>query len=170
MIFIFFKSATALDRRYDALQKRISKFNDLLEACFSGIRVVKAYVQEGPQRRRFRDNIMMRRESEISAIKSTTIVHSLYMYIWQFGIIIVLLAGGFLVSKARLTVGELVAFIYYVVYLTFNMFDIGQFLVKSRQSAVSIDRLVELENMAPMVAEREGATGSRKHPRPSNLR
>ena len=33
------------------------------------------------------------------------------------------------------------------------MFDIGQFLVKSRQSAVSINRLVELEKVMPMVPD-----------------
>lgn len=152
LVVIFFKSSNTLDRRYDTLQKKISQFNDLMEACFSGIRVVKAYVQEGPQKKRFHDTIMDRREAEISAIRSTTVVNSMYMYIWQFGIIIVLLVGGFMVSKARLTVGELVAFIYYVVYLTFNMFDIGQFLVKSRQSAVSVERLEELEKVPPMVA------------------
>jgi ATP-binding cassette subfamily B multidrug efflux pump len=38
-----------------------------------------------------------------------------------------------------------------VVYMIFPMFNIGQFLVKSRQSGVSIDRLVELGNVAPMV-------------------
>ena len=153
LIIIFFKSATLLDKRYDHLQTRISRFNDLMEACFSGIRVIKAYVREGDQTKRFSEAIGDRRNAEISAIRATTVVDSLYMYIWQFGIIIVLLAGGFMVMKASLSAGELLAFVYYVVYLTFNMFDIGQFLVKSRQSAVSIERLIELEKVAPMVMD-----------------
>jgi ABC-type multidrug transport system fused ATPase/permease subunit len=37
LIIIFFKSASVLDKRYDHLQKRISSFNDVMEACFSGI-------------------------------------------------------------------------------------------------------------------------------------
>jgi ATP-binding cassette subfamily B protein len=36
------------------------------------------------------------------------------------------------------------------------MFDIGQFLVKSRQSAVSINRLIELEKVLPMVEDSGG--------------
>jgi len=67
-----------------------------------------------------------------------------------------LLVGGILVIRASLTLGELVAFIYYVVWLVFPMFDIGQFLVKARQSAVSIERLVELEEVNLMVSD-EGA-------------
>jgi len=153
LILIFFKSSSALDRRYDKLQKNISRFNDLMEACFSGIRVVKAYAREDGQKQKFDDVARNRRAAEISAVKATTVVDSLYSYIWQFGIIIALLAGGYMVINASLTLGELVAFIFYIVLLVFPMFDIGQFLVKSRQSAVSIDRLTELEKVPPMVRD-----------------
>lgn len=156
LILIFFKSATVLDRRYANLQTRISDFNDNMEACFSGIRVVKAYVKEKVQKDKFYKASDQRKSAEISAIKATTIVDSLYMYIWQFGVVIVLLAGGFMVINSNLSIGKLVAFVYYVVYLIFPMFDIGQFLVKSRQSAVSVNRLTQLENVPPMVKENGG--------------
>lgn len=153
LIIIFFKSASVLDKRYDYLQKKISKFNDVIEACFSGIRVVKAYTRESAQTEKFDRAAIKRREAEISTIKVQTIVESLYMYIWQFGILIVILSGGYMVINSNLSLGELVAFIYYVVYMVFPMFDIGQFLVKSRQSAVSINRLLELEKVQPMIAD-----------------
>jgi len=160
LIFIFFRSATMLQKRYDNLQKKISAFNDVIEACFSGVRVVKAYVKEKVQKEKFGKAINRRRNAEISAIKATTIVDSLYMYIWQFGVIIVLLTGGHMAINANLTIGKLIAFVYYVVYLIFPMFDIGQFLVKSRQSAVSINRLVELEKVRPMVTENGALNGN----------
>jgi ATP-binding cassette subfamily B protein len=152
-VVIFFKSATSLDKRYDNLQKRISDFNDVMEACFSGIRVVKAYVQEKAQKNKFEYALQNRKKAEIDVVKTATIIDSLYGYIWQVGIIIVLLVGGLLVIKANLTLGELIAFIYYVVWLVFPMFDIGQFLVKARQSAVSINRLLELEKVKQMVVD-----------------
>jgi ATP-binding cassette subfamily B multidrug efflux pump len=159
LILIFFRSSTILDKRYDHLQKRISAFNDVMEACFSGIRVVKSYVKEKAQKAKFQKAVNERRDAEISAIKAHTVVESLYMYIWQVGVIIVLVAGGYMVINANLSLGKLVAFIFYVVYLVFPMFDIGQFLVKSRQSAVSIDRLVELERMPPMVSDHGSIAG-----------
>lgn len=151
LIFIYFLSSSLLDKRYDHLQRRISKFNDIIEACFSGIRVVKSYVREDSQKAKFHAAAVERRDAEVSAVKVMTIIDSLYMYIWQFGIVVVLLVGGYMVIQAELTYGKLAAFIYYIVWLVFPMFDIGQFLVKSRQSAVSIDRLVELEEVEPMV-------------------
>jgi len=162
LIVIFFKSSSLLDKRYDHLQKRISAFNDIMEACFSGIRVVKAYVKEKAQKAKFQKAVNERRDAEISAIKVSTVVDSLYMYIWQVGIIIVLLAGGYMVINANLSLGKLVAFIFYVVYLIFPMFDIGQFLVKSRQSAVSIDRLVQLEKVPPLVRNQGSLAGDGK--------
>jgi len=153
LVFIFFKSSSLLDRRYDLLQKKISGFNDVMEACLSGIRVVKAYVQEKSQKNKFESALQERRQAEIAAIRTGAVIDSLYGYIWQFVIIVILLIGGYGVMRANLTLGELVAFIYYVVYLVFPMFDIGQFLVKARQSAVSIDRLVELENVPPIVKD-----------------
>jgi ATP-binding cassette subfamily B protein len=157
LIFIFFRISSLLDRRYDYLQKCISHFNDLMEACFSGIRVVKAYVQEATQRKKFEDVAQERRRAEIDTVKVMTVVDSMYNYIWQFGVVVVLVAGGARVLYSDLSLGGMATFIYYVVWLIFPMFDIGQFLVKGRQSAVSINRLVELEDMPAMVS----ATGSR---------
>ncbi len=153
LVLIFFKTSSALDRRYDNLQKRISLFNDVMEACFSGIRVVKAYVRETAQRMKFDRAAGERRQAEIDSVIMATVVDSMYMYIWQFAMVIVLIIGGYKVISSDLSVGAMATFIYYVVYLVFPMFDIGQFLVKSRQSAVSIDRLQELEKVPPMVTD-----------------
>jgi ATP-binding cassette subfamily B multidrug efflux pump len=153
LIIIFFASSTLLERRYDILQASISKFNDVMEACFSGIRVVKAYVRELAQEKKFTNSAHNRRDAEISAIKATTIVDSLYGYIWQLGVVIVLVAGGYRALYSDLTLGNMATFIYYAVWLVFPMFDIGQFLVKSRQSAVSINRLQELENVPEMIKD-----------------
>ncbi len=153
LIIIFFASSSLLDKRYDLLQASISKFNDVMESCFSGIRVVKAYVRENAQKKKFIETAIARRQAEINAIRITTLVDSLYGYIWQLGVVMVLLAGGYRVLYSDLTMGNMATFIYYVVWLVFPMFDIGQFLVKSRQSAVSINRLRELENVPPMVKD-----------------
>ncbi len=153
LIIIFFASSSLLDKRYELLQACISKFNDVMEACFSGIRVVKAYVREKAQKKKFMDSAEHRRQAEINAIRVTTLMDSMYGYIWQLGVVMVLLAGGYRVLYADLTMGNMATFIYYAVWLVFPMFDIGQFLVKSRQSAVSINRLQELEDVKPMIKE-----------------
>lgn len=153
LILIFFRTSSSLDQRYGALQEKISKFNDTIEACFSSIRVVKAYVRETAQEAKFDLTARERRQAEIDSIKMTTIVDSFYNYVYQFGIVIVLVMGGMRLIEGKFTHGNLAVFIYYVVWLVFPMFDIGQFLVKARQSAISINRLNELEAVKPMVVD-----------------
>lgn len=151
LILIFFRTSSLLDKRYEALQGKISSFNDTVEACFSSIRVVKAYVRETAQQGKFDVTARARRQAEIDSIRVTTVVDSFYNYVYQFGIVVVLLVGGLMLIDGNLTHGDLAVFIYYVVWLVFPMFDIGQFLVKARQSSVSINRLNELEATPPMV-------------------
>lgn len=160
LIVIFFMTSSLLDKRYDRLQTCISSFNDVMEACLSGIRVVKAYVQESAQKVLFGKAARDRRDAEVSVVKMMSLVDSMYNYIWQFGVVVVLLAGGWYVMNTNLSIGSMATFLYYTVWLVFPMFDIGQFLVKARQSGVSINRLMELEDMPPMVVERP-ANGSR---------
>lgn len=156
LVIIYSKSSALLDRRFDFLQKKISKVNDAMEACFSGIRVVKAYVKEEDQKRIFGQAADKRRAAEISAVKAHTIIESLWMYIWQVGIVIVLMAGGYYVINSSLSIGEFVAFDSYIMFMIYPMFDVGNFLVKGLRAAVSIKRLVELENHPPMVDPAEG--------------
>ena len=159
LVFVFFKSSSALDKRYAHLQTRISLFNNVMEACFSGIRVVKAYVREKAQKKKFDHCATDRRQAEIDSVKLTAVIDSLYQYIWQLALVIVLVIGGYKVIASDLSIGAMAAFIYYVAWLVFPMFDVGQFLVKSRQSAVSIDRLMALEKVPPMVAD-NGSEGA----------
>jgi len=112
LILVFFFSSASLDRRYDHLQTRISRFNDIMEASFSGIRVVMAYVRHGSQMSKFNEAARDRRKAEISAVKITTMIESLYIYIWQFGLVIVLIAGGYMVINANLSYGNMAVFIY----------------------------------------------------------
>jgi ATP-binding cassette subfamily B protein len=159
LIFIYMKSSSVLHRRFDFLQKKISVVNDIMEACFSGIRVIKAYVGEEDQRGLFGEAAEKRRRAEVSAVRSHTIIESLWMYIWQIGIVIVLLAGGYYVIQGSLSIGEFIAFDSYVLFLIYPMFDVGNFLVRGLRATVSVDRLVELEEHPPMIDPEEAARG-----------
>ncbi len=154
---IFVKSTGILHRRFRALQDIISKVTDAMATCFSGIRVVQAYTMEKRQARKFREIAEERADAEIRAAKVHALVHSFYGYFWQTAIIMVLLVGGWFIINDRLTIGEFVAFDYYVVMLVFPMMDIGHVLVNYRRASVSIKRIREIEDHVPQVAESEKA-------------
>lgn len=156
LVAIYIKSSTLMNKRYDHLQKRISHVNDTMEACYSGIRVVKAYNREPDQAKRFADAAHQRQEAEIAAVRTGTVIDSLWMYIWQAGMVVVLLAGGKYVIDGSLSIGEFVAFNSLVIFMIYPMFDVGNFLVRGLRAAVSIKRLRELEEHQPMVPPSAG--------------
>jgi ATP-binding cassette subfamily B protein len=144
-IVIFTKTREVLTRRFKELQKKISAVNETIETCFSGIRIIQAYCKEQKQAEKFASVAGKRVDAEISAEKGHIFVHSLYHHFWQLAQIIVLLTGGWLVINGKLTVGEFVAFDYYIGHLMWPMFDISNLLVGYRRAAVSIKRIRELE-------------------------
>ena len=165
LVAVYISSSSLMNRRFDFLQKRISDVNDTMEAGFSGIRVVKAYSREDDQKQRFATAADNRQRSEIDAVKTGAVIESLWTYIWQIGIVIVLLAGGYYVIKGSLSIGEFVAFNSYVILMLYPMFDIGNFLVRGLRAAVSINRLVELEDHRPMVTADQPGKAAEGAPR-----
>ncbi len=165
LVYIYMRSSSLLDKRFDFLQKKISAVNDAMEACFSGIRVIKAYVREEDQKGRFAEAAEGRRKAEVAAVKTHTIIESLWMYVWQLGIVIVLLAGGYYVIRGTLSIGEFIAFDSFVVFLIYPMFDVGNFLVKGRRASVSVRRLLELEEHGPMIDMATAREGTSDVPR-----
>lgn len=151
LVAIFVISGHRLHLRYEAVQKSISELNDSLESCFSGIRVIKAFGVEAHQQRIVEETIEQQRQAEIEAVRWQTIIDSLYGNIWQLAIVAVLLAGGTMVIQGQVSLGDLIAFDTYVLMLVFPMFDIGQFFVRGKLCAVSVDRVAEVESIQPEV-------------------
>jgi ATP-binding cassette subfamily B protein len=149
LIGLFIFTANTLQRRYKAVQKSISELNDALESCFGGIRVVKAFTAEEQQIALIGAAIEKQRRAEVRAVRWQTVIDSLYGNIWQLAIVGVLLAGGGMAVSGRISLGDVVAFDAYVLLLVGPMFDIGQFLVRGKVSAVSIGRVQELEEALP---------------------
>ena len=151
LVLVFVMTSGKLRKRYDVVQETISTLNESLESCFSGIRVVKSFTAADMQRAVIGDAIESNRRAEISAVRWQTVMDTIWSNLWQLGIIAVLLAGGGMVMRGEITLGVLVAFDSWVLQMVWPMFDIGQFLVRGRISAVSIDRISEIETAEPEI-------------------
>ncbi len=163
LVALFVVTGNQLHNRYDAVQKSISELNDSLESCFSGIRVIKAFGVEESQKRLVEQTIEQQRRAEIRAVRWQTIIDSMYGNIWQLAIVAVLLAGGMMVIRGEVTLGDLIAFDTYVLLLVWPMFDIGQFFVRGKLCAVSLDRVAEVENFPREVHIPESPAPTARH-------
>jgi len=145
MLYIFYHVRIALGQRALERQKIISKTNDMLEAAFSGVRILKAFTAEANQSRSFRQILDKRIGVELDVIRLWMGVWNLYWGIQFVGQIIVVVAGGIMVIGGTLTIGEFYAFYVYLSLLLQPLMDIPHLFVTSRQAFASIDREIEIE-------------------------
>lgn len=152
---VFFWGERGFEKRYHKLQQTISQVNDFLETCFSGIRVVKVYNREEHQRQSFGAAISQRIGAEMAAIKADGLYGAFNQFINQAGVMVVMLAGGYLVIDGKLSLGSFVAFHTYSQMLIEPFWNMSNFFMAGKRAAVSYSRLLEVLDFPPEVREGE---------------
>ena len=150
---LFLYNEKTFEKRFLKLQNAISAVNDFLEACFSGIRVLKVYNREDHQKQGFARAIDRRIKAEVKTIQSEALFNSSNILIDQLGVLVVLLAGGWLVVKGSLTLGSFVAFYTYSLMMIEPLWNMGNFFISGKRAAVSYARVLELETALPEVGD-----------------
>jgi len=148
---LFMLNEKTFHRRYHKLQNAISAVNDFLEACFSGIRVLKVYNRQEHQKQGFAAAMDRRINAEVKSIQSEGLFNSSNMLIDQLGVLVVLLVGGYLVIKGELSLGSFVAFNTYSLMMIEPLWNMGYFFVSAKRASVSYARARELETALPEV-------------------
>ena len=150
---VFMVGESGFEHRYHGLQRAISAVNDLLEACFSGIRVLKVYNRLQHQKSKF-DGVMADRiRAEVNSIKAEGLYGMADGFVTQVGVIVVLVAGGWLAITGKLTLGGFVMFIVYSMKLIEPFWNMGNFFMAGKRAAVSYSRALELLSAAPEVQD-----------------
>lgn len=153
IVLVYLAGERGFEKRYHVLQQAISSVNDYLEACFSGIRVLKVYNRIGHQKRGFAAVIDARIASEVRSIQAEGMYHAADGLINQLGVIVVLLVGGYLTIEGRLSLGSFVAFNTYALMLVEPFWNMGNFFVAGKRAAVSYSRVKELLSAVPEVGD-----------------
>jgi ATP-binding cassette subfamily B protein len=146
----FWKSVSPRHERYWRTRARINAF---LNTCFSGIREVKAFGQERREQLRFGDHNEDLRGARVSVDQVWTIFFPWVILAFQASGLLVWYFGGFQVLGGRITLGTLMAFLGYLAMLhgpLSVLSQVGQWLTRSLTSA---QRIFEMLDRRPEVAE-----------------
>ncbi len=152
------------ERHYKERQKRTSETVDVLEAAFSGVRIVLAYAAERAQALLFRQALDRRVRSEKNVLTLRAVLEGLGALLNQSGVIIVLFAGGWFLMRGQITLGDFYAFVAYLGSLTGPLWTISWFFVSTNVVASSVERMRQLE------AEPERPPGQASPPMVETLR
>lgn len=140
---------TTAHRRYAAQRRAVSALNSLLLDNLQGIRLIKAFVRQEPERARFRARCERVRESSLQIMRAWALYSPSMSFVAAAGIVLVLFVGGRMAIAAELTTGELVAFILLAGFLyepISRLHGLNQLLQAGRAAA---RRVFEILDEAP---------------------
>jgi len=140
--------ALSFGRRYrplsQAIQQQVSALTTSLEQNLRGARIVTAFAQEPAEIRRFDGANAGLFELNVMASRLRALTLPLLRLIASAGTILILLYGGQLVIRGRLTIGELVAFSTYVGLLLVPVRRLGMVVAAIAQALASGERVFEI--------------------------
>ncbi|HQL14058.1 MAG TPA: ABC transporter ATP-binding protein [Candidatus Cloacimonadota bacterium] len=146
MMVAFYFASDKLYRNFELNQQAISEINSQLEMSFSGIRIVKAFVSEEKYNRFFDLALARRFKTEMGVVKLNAVLHLIYEYIDYFAQIGVIIFGGYMAVKGRISVGTFYMFYTYLSMMIYPLLDLPQLFVSGKQAFVNIDRLEEMKD------------------------
>ncbi len=139
--------------RYYRVWDARSKLSGALNTVLSGIRVVKAFGQEGREQSRFKRSNSYIRDSSLGVEYSVVAFNPLVMIIFQLGGIIAWYVGGQEVLGKGLTLGELLAFLGYLSMCWQPMMHLAQLTNWLTGFLTASQRIFEILDTSPQIFE-----------------
>jgi ABC-type multidrug transport system fused ATPase/permease subunit len=135
------------------VQQQVGVETSVLQESITGMRVVKAFSQEGRQFKRFQDANWAVRESSLAANRITSFNQPFLIWILNGVTVILLLYGGHLVVDGGMTIGTLVAFIEYRAQLAAPVRMLGFLVTMGTRAQTSGNRIFEVIDTVSDVSE-----------------
>ena len=141
--------------KFTAAQDAFGELNDRVLESVSGVRVIRAYVQEKADQGQFHELTEDVYKKNIEVAKIDSLFEPTIKILVGLSYLIGLGYGAYLVFQLKLTLGELVSFNVYLGMLIWPMFAIGELINVMQRGNASLDRLNETLSYQEDVADPE---------------
>ena len=139
------------------LQDQQGDLTTIIEEMATGVRIIKAFGRMPLMQKRFEDQASLLRATSLQGISARALLWTQLNFLPNLSLVAVLLLGGYDVVHGTLTIGGLIAFMNYVFMLTWPMDAIGWVLSMSEECQTASQRLNEVLDSRPEIADRPGA-------------
>ncbi|MBV6682825.1 ATP-binding cassette domain-containing protein [Bacillus sp. JRC01] len=129
--------------RFTEAQDAFGELNDKLLESVSGVRVIRAYVQERADEKRFSDMTEDVYTKNIAVARIDSLFDPTIKVLVGMSYLIGLGYGAYLVFHQSITLGQLVSFNVYLGMLIWPMFAIGELINIMQRGNASLDRVQE---------------------------
>jgi ATP-binding cassette, subfamily B, multidrug efflux pump len=132
-----------IHERYMKAQDAFGDMNDSVLEAVSGVRVIRAYVQERASEKQFDEMTEDVYAKNMEVEKIDALFNPITKILTGVSYMIGLGYGAFLVSDGQMTLGDLVAFNVYLGMIIWPMFAIGELINVMQRGNASLDRVQE---------------------------
>ncbi len=141
-----------IQKRFLKVQQEFAAVSSKAQENFSGIRVVKAYVQEEAEERNFRAVNQGYVQANIAWAWINSALWPLFGLLAGSAAVVLLYVGGQHVVRHRITIGQFIQFNTYLILLSWPMIALGWVANMFQQGAASMGRIEEVLHEQPAVA------------------
>ncbi|MEC9297818.1 MAG: ABC transporter ATP-binding protein [Gemmatimonadota bacterium] len=148
---VVFMFARVIHQRFDKIQEQFSTLSTMVQENLTGMRIVRAYVQEDSQAHQFDELNREYMDRNMDLVKVAGLFHPILALFSGAAMVIVLWVGGLEVIAGRITTGDYVAFGIYVAYLIWPLIALGWVVNLFQRGSASMGRLNKIFETEPAV-------------------
>ncbi|MFN8443746.1 MAG: ABC transporter ATP-binding protein [Caldilineaceae bacterium] len=136
---------------FGGVQQRLDALNTVMQENLAGVRVVKAFVRAKHELQRFRNANNHLMEQNLLAVRTVAITMPAMMLALNIGVVIALWFGGSQVKQGGMQVGEVVAFINYLMQALMSLMMVSMLTMRFSRAEASAVRVREVLESVPEV-------------------
>lgn len=142
-----------MHRRFIRKQKAFSDLTDQVQEAVSGIRVIKAFIQEHKELAAFAVTNKNNQEKNLSVVRLQALFVPLLDLIVGISSLLTLLYGGYLAIDGTISLGQFVAFNSYIGMLVWPMIAAGECITYVSQGLASLKRIMTISQEQPDIVD-----------------
>ncbi|MBQ7705843.1 MAG: ABC transporter ATP-binding protein [Selenomonadaceae bacterium] len=139
------------------IQERMADITALLQESISSIRVVKSFVREDYEIKRFRAENLLNFQAVMKNVKLTSLLTPTVEFLAAVAVTLIVWFGGYEVVQGIMSAGSLVAFLTYAVNLANPVKRLSRIYGRMQQAMAAIDRIFSVLDMKETVNDKPDA-------------
>lgn len=134
-------------------QKNLDRINGILRENLSGLRVIRAFVNERFEEKRFEEVNDAYATSSKKLFRLMSVAQPAFFFLFNIVMVLIIWSGSVQISTGDLRVGDLIAFIEYIFHALFSFMLFATVFMMYPRAAVSAGRIQDVFDAQPLIKD-----------------
>lgn len=134
-------------------QKNLDRINGILRENLSGLRVIRAFVNERFEEKRFEEVNDAYATSSKKLFRLMSVAQPAFFFLFNIVMVLIIWSGSLQISTGDLRVGDLIAFIEYIFHALFSFMLFATVFMMYPRAAVSAGRIQDVFDAEPLIKD-----------------